>query len=466
MATGQVLFQRFFCRKSMRDFNVRRMACACLFLATKLEESHRRTRDVLMVFDRINKRRDGSRSLPLLIPETKEYDIMKERVITYERILLKTFGFIIHCVHPHKFVNSFVHSLEGSDELQQLAWNMLNDSLRTTLCVRFKGHVVAAGAIYLAARRLQVPLPSSPAWWEAFKVPTDQMVEVVLALDALYQRPKASYIEVNPEVLKQHQALSGLGNKQLTPGPEVGNDSPAVAQDSSVIRGGPDLASQQQGPPPVAGTTAAPPGNAAEMLAAAVAAAQQRLQGSAPASGINAAQAAAVAAAAQAAQAAAAAAAKPDPDTVSTLHQGGNGNGPTLTGGQANGGGQATSAVEGGAVQSRKRSRSRERSQERSRRHSRSRSRSRSRDRHRNGSRRDHRSRSRERDRDRERRDHRDHHRDRDREREKEKERRDGGRDRGRDRERGRDERHDRDGADRGDLPQPPPLPPRPDRRR
>lgn len=81
---------------------------------------------------------------------------MKERVITYERILLKTFGFIIHCVHPHKFVNSFVHSLEGSDELQQLAWNMLNDSLRTTLCVRFKGHVVAAGAIYLAARRLQV----------------------------------------------------------------------------------------------------------------------------------------------------------------------------------------------------------------------------------------------------------------------------------------------------------------------
>ncbi|KAG2450468.1 hypothetical protein HYH02_004969 [Chlamydomonas schloesseri] len=406
---------------------------------------------------------------------------MKERVITYERILLKTFGFIIHCVHPHKFVNSFVHSLEGGDELQQLAWNMLNDSLRTTLCVRFKGHVVAAGAIYLAARRLQVPLPSSPAWWEAFKVPTDQMVEVVLALDALYRRPKAHYIEVNPEVLKQQQALSGpAGAKQLTPGPgELGNDSPAVAQDSSVIRGGPDLASQQLGGPPgpgtaaavVAGSTAAPPGNAAEMLAAAVALAQQRLQGSvALASGINAAQAAAVAAAAQAAQAAAAAA-KPDPDTVSTLHQGGDG--------QANGGGPATSAVEGGAVQSRKRSRSRDRSQDRNRRRSRSssRSRSRSRDRHRNGSRRDHRSRSRERrdrDRDRERRDHRDHRdRDRDREREREnerereRERRDGGRDRERDRERGRERgRDDRDGADRGDLPAPPPLPPRPDRRR
>ena len=47
------------------------MACACLFLATKLEESPRRTRDILMVFDRVMKRREGSRSLAVLIPETK-----------------------------------------------------------------------------------------------------------------------------------------------------------------------------------------------------------------------------------------------------------------------------------------------------------------------------------------------------------------------------------------------------------
>ncbi len=52
---------------------LQRMACACLFLATKLEESHKRTRDILMVFDRINKRRDypPGKPLPLLIPETR-----------------------------------------------------------------------------------------------------------------------------------------------------------------------------------------------------------------------------------------------------------------------------------------------------------------------------------------------------------------------------------------------------------
>ncbi|GIL44618.1 hypothetical protein Vafri_2145 [Volvox africanus] len=505
MATGQVLFQRFFCRKSMREYNVRRMACACLFLATKLEESHRRTRDILMVFDRINKRREGSKNVPLLIPETKEYDVMKERVITYERILLKTFGFIIHAVHPHKYVNSFVHSLDGSDELQQLAWNMLNDSLRTTLCVRFKAHVVAAGAIYLAARRLQAPLPLSPPWWEAFKVPTDQLVEVVQSLHNLYQRPKAHYIEVNPDVLKQQQAASGMCAKQLTPGLE-GNESPA-GQDSSVIRGGPDLASQQQGPPvagaPVVTSTAGPAGAnaAADMLAAAVAAAQQRLQGTVLVAGATATGVTVTAGAAAQQQS------RQDLDLVSTVQQGPNG--PTITGGagQANGG-VAASALDGRAAQSRKRSRSR--SQDKSRKRSRSssrspspsrsrsldrdrdrertrRSRSRERDRHRDfrkdGSRRDRRSRSRSRDRD-----HNRDRRDRDREREKERERgerdrreRDGKADRGRERERergsekptdrearstGANREDTRDRRDDGSLP-PPPLPPRhPDRLR
>ncbi|EFJ47579.1 L type cyclin [Volvox carteri f. nagariensis] len=456
MATGQVLFQRFFCRKSMREFNVRRMACACLFLATKLEENHRRTRDILMVFDRINKRRDGSKSMPLLIPETKEYDVMKERVITYERILLKTFGFIIHAVHPHKYVNSFVHSLDGSGELQQLAWNMLNDSLRTTLCVRFKAHVVAAGAIYLAARRLQVPLPENPPWWEAFKVPTDQLVQVVLTLHNVYQRPKAHYIEVNPDVIKQQQAVSGMGIvKQLTPGLE-GNDSPA-AQDSSVIRGGPDLASQQQGPPatvaPVVTSTAGPPGAsvAADMLAAAVAAAQQRLQGGALAAGAPGTASAPATAAAAAVQQQ-----RIETDVVSTVQQGANGATTTGGAGQANGGG-ATSTLEGMA-QSRKRSRSRSqdrtrwrsRSSSRSPSHSRSRSLDRDRDRERERSRRS-RSRSRDRERQRDshrrdgiRRDRRSRSRDR-RDRDRDRDRRDRDREREKERDRGDKDRRERD---------------------
>jgi uncharacterized membrane protein YbhN (UPF0104 family) len=55
-------------------------------------------------------------------------------------------------------------------EFAQKAWNFLNDSLRTTVCLRFSAEVVATAAIYMAARLLRLPLPESPPWWELFEV--------------------------------------------------------------------------------------------------------------------------------------------------------------------------------------------------------------------------------------------------------------------------------------------------------
>ncbi|KAL2520744.1 cyclin-L1-1-like [Forsythia ovata] len=44
------------------------------------------------------------------------------------------------------------------------------NSLRTTLCIRFKSGVVACGVVYATAQRFQVPLPENPPWWKAFDV--------------------------------------------------------------------------------------------------------------------------------------------------------------------------------------------------------------------------------------------------------------------------------------------------------
>lgn len=47
MACAQIMFQRFFCRKSMVTTDVRGTAIACLFLAGKVEESIKRLRSVI-----------------------------------------------------------------------------------------------------------------------------------------------------------------------------------------------------------------------------------------------------------------------------------------------------------------------------------------------------------------------------------------------------------------------------------
>ncbi|XP_057502212.1 cyclin-L1-1-like isoform X1 [Actinidia eriantha] len=195
MATGQVLLHRFYCKKSFARFNVKRVAASCVWLASKLEESPRKARQVLIVFHRMECRREN---LPVehLDPFSKKYAELKMDLNKTERHLLKEMGFICHVEHPHKFISNYLAALETPRELTQEAWNLANDSLRTTLCVRFKSEVVACGVVYAAARRFQVPLPENPPWWKAFDADIAGIDEVCKVLAHLYSLPKAQYIPV------------------------------------------------------------------------------------------------------------------------------------------------------------------------------------------------------------------------------------------------------------------------------
>ncbi|KAJ9545487.1 hypothetical protein OSB04_025194 [Centaurea solstitialis] len=198
MATGQVLFHRFYCKKSFVRFNVKRVAASCVWLASKLEENPRRARHVLNVFHRMECRREN---LPIehLDAFSKKYSELKMDLIRSERHLLKEMGFICHVEHPHKFISNYLATLETPPELRQEAWNLANDSLRTTLCVRFKSAVVACGVVYAAARRFHVPLPENPPWWKAFDADKAGIDEVCRVLAHLYTLPKAQYIPVCKE---------------------------------------------------------------------------------------------------------------------------------------------------------------------------------------------------------------------------------------------------------------------------
>ncbi|XP_058076855.1 cyclin-L1-1 isoform X5 [Magnolia sinica] len=127
MATGQVLFHRFYCKKSFARFNVKRVAASCVWLASKLEESPRKAKHVLIVFHRMECRREN---LPIehLDPFSKKYSELKMDLNRTERHLLKEMGFICHVEHPHKFISNYLATLETPLELRQEAWNLANDS--------------------------------------------------------------------------------------------------------------------------------------------------------------------------------------------------------------------------------------------------------------------------------------------------------------------------------------------------
>lgn len=233
MATGQVLFHRFYCKKSFARFDVKRVAASCVWLASKLEESPRKARQVLIVFHRMECRREN---LPIehLDLFSKKYTELKMDLIRTERHLLKEMGFICHVEHPHKFISNYLATLGTPLELRQEAWNLANDSLRTTLCVRFKSEVVACGVVYAAARRFRVALPENPPWWKVFDADKSGIDEVCRVLAHLYSRPKAKYIPVCKEPVSFTSSNKSWDSQSQ---PKEGSvNAPAATNDTSATK--------------------------------------------------------------------------------------------------------------------------------------------------------------------------------------------------------------------------------------
>nr|GMC75474.1 cyclin-L1-1-like isoform X1 [Ipomoea batatas] len=156
-------------------------------------------------------------------------------------------GFICHVEHPHKFISNYIATLGMPDELRQEAWNLANDSLRTTLCVRFKSEVVACGVVYAAARRFHIPLPENPPWWKAFDADKAGIDEVCRVLAQLYNLPKAQYMSVCKES-GSFSTSNRLWDSPSQPVPkEVASNGPSVNDDTGTPKGASATMSQESG---------------------------------------------------------------------------------------------------------------------------------------------------------------------------------------------------------------------------
>ncbi|MBN3271562.1 CCNL1 protein, partial [Polyodon spathula] len=219
MATGQVLFHRFFYSKSFVKHSFEIVAMACVNLASKIEEAPRRVRDVINVFHHLRLLRGKRTPSPLILDQN--YINTKNQVIKAERRVLKELGFCVHVKHPHKIIVMYLQVLEceKNQTLVQTAWNYMNDTLRTNVFVRFQVETIACACIYLAARALQIPLPTKPHWFMLFGATEDEIKEISITTLKLYTRKKPNYDLLEKEVEKRKVSLqeAKLKAKGLNP---------------------------------------------------------------------------------------------------------------------------------------------------------------------------------------------------------------------------------------------------------
>jgi len=238
MATGCVMFQRFFYSKSFVRYSMETYAMGCVCLACKVEEAPRRARDVINVFQHIKQVRHGKPIKPVILDT--DYINLKNNIIKAERRVLKELGFCVHIKHPHKLIVMYMQLLgfEKDEKFVQMSWNFMNDSLRTDGFVRYQPETIACACIYLSARKLNIPLPKRPAWYEILNVEEDDIRDCCYRIICLYQRSKPIQEDLEKVVDGLKSALDESRRQAKgIPASQTSADSPA-SKPNSPIRAG------------------------------------------------------------------------------------------------------------------------------------------------------------------------------------------------------------------------------------
>ena len=152
IATAQVFLHRFYIHHSFTKYPFEELVPALVFLASKVEEHPRKIRDVILANAGITTTQSVEDTA--LREASPEFVVAQNRLLHSERIILKGIYFDLAVTHPYKLALRLVKDIEDvSDELVNDAWLIINDSYRTTLCIRYPPRSIAVAAINLAAER-------------------------------------------------------------------------------------------------------------------------------------------------------------------------------------------------------------------------------------------------------------------------------------------------------------------------
>ncbi|KAF0932985.1 hypothetical protein E2562_013632 [Oryza meyeriana var. granulata] len=171
IATAIMFCHRFYLQQSHAKNGWQTIATVCIFLASKVEDTPCPLDQVIRVAYGTMYRRDPATARR--IHQKDVFEKQKALILTGERLVLATVRFDFNIQHPYRSLLDAMEKLGITQkEVKQVAWNFVNDWLKTTLCLQYKPQYIAAGSLYLAAKLLNIKLPvhGEHVWWHQFDV--------------------------------------------------------------------------------------------------------------------------------------------------------------------------------------------------------------------------------------------------------------------------------------------------------
>ncbi|KAJ8585992.1 cyclin-like protein [Rhizopogon salebrosus TDB-379] len=162
-ATAQNLYHRFHLFFPRKDFNYHDVALAALYVSTKMHDTLKKPREILMVSYAVRFPELAAKSKSVggevdMDPATAEND--RQRVLAVERLILETICFNFTSKMPFSYVIKIGRKLQASKKLIKCAWRLTID--RTLVPIMYPPNTVALGCLYTASLLATLEPPPSP----------------------------------------------------------------------------------------------------------------------------------------------------------------------------------------------------------------------------------------------------------------------------------------------------------------
>ncbi|RDL42183.1 uncharacterized protein BP5553_02162 [Venustampulla echinocandica] len=234
IATASVFFHRFFMRASFEQskggFHHYTIAGTALFLASKTEETCRKTKEIVIACAKV-----AQKNTNLMIDEqSKEYWRWRDNLLLYEELMLEYLTFDLVLQSPHNLLHEFLRKLHIDDNkrIRNTAWAFLNDSCHTTICLSMPAKDIAIASIYFGAQFVGDTIPDDEhgnPWWEGLGGRPNKIVKGVQILSEFWTENPLRKSEIpyeqspsslsNEEDLHRSRRRADVGSSEDTPSP-------------------------------------------------------------------------------------------------------------------------------------------------------------------------------------------------------------------------------------------------------
>lgn len=162
------------------------IAATALFLANKVEENCRKTKDIIIAVAKV-----AQKNAKLIIDEqSKEYWRWRDSILTYEEAMLEqlTFDLMIDNPYRHLFDLLELLGIVHNKNLRQAAWAFCNDACLTALPLLIEARDVAISAIFFGSVHTsqQIDDIEGESWWKYLKGDEDRCAKAIEVMRQFY----------------------------------------------------------------------------------------------------------------------------------------------------------------------------------------------------------------------------------------------------------------------------------------